>query len=220
MAKLSYHLAGYMPSGYPPPYTQTAFRCNAYFCGKRSSMYRRQHTVHSLIPVWQVEVHNGIKYKAQLSALLLLWISLWWQELVNVRIPDAIHFLHAMPHHCYCLCVYAVTCPMCLVQYAFGKPLEHSCLACRPRTVSQNRSGPQQQYWQQRSRSGPKHNDKQDTWQWWGQTASLRVETDVECRLQTTVTTRCKQFHIPDYMSTEAQVNYACLCSTNTLNDW
>lgn len=71
-------------------------------CTCQSSLHRRQHTVHSLIAVWQVEVHNGIKDKAQLSALALLRISLGWQKLVNVGISDAVHFLHAIPHCCWC----------------------------------------------------------------------------------------------------------------------
>ena len=58
--------------------------------------------MHSLVAVWQVEVHNGIKDKAQLSALGLLWIPLGWQKLVNVGIPDAIHFLHAIPRRRWC----------------------------------------------------------------------------------------------------------------------
>lgn len=56
--------------------------------------YTSQRTSYSLVAVWQVEVHNGIKHKAQLSALVLLWISLRWQELVNVGVSDAIHLLH------------------------------------------------------------------------------------------------------------------------------
>lgn len=59
--------------------------------------------MHSLVAVWQVEVHNGIKHKAQLSALALLWISPGWQELINVGISDAVHFLHAVPHCCWCV---------------------------------------------------------------------------------------------------------------------
>ena len=34
--------------------------------------------MHLLIAVWQIEVYNWVKHKAQLSALPLLWISLWW----------------------------------------------------------------------------------------------------------------------------------------------
>ena len=44
--------------------------------------------------VWQVQIHNWVKHKAELSPAGLALFTLWWQELVNMRIAQAIHFLH------------------------------------------------------------------------------------------------------------------------------
>ena len=50
----------------------------------------------SLVTVWQIEVHNGIKHKAQLPAPAFVLSAFWRQELVDVGVPDAIQLLQAM----------------------------------------------------------------------------------------------------------------------------
>ena len=47
-----------------------------------------------LLSVWEVEINNGIKHKAQLPLLALFSMPFWRQELVDMWIPQSVHFLH------------------------------------------------------------------------------------------------------------------------------
>lgn len=95
-----------------------------------------QEAVYSLIAVWQVEVHNGIKNKAQLSAFPLLWIPLWWQKLIDVGISNAIHLLHAT-HDALLVSLLPANCHW--VDGPWGKPLKHVCVVPRLRTACQSK---------------------------------------------------------------------------------
>lgn len=135
--------------------------------------------MHSLVAVWQVEVHNGIKDKAQLSALALVWISLGWQKLVNVGISDAVHFLHATPHCCWCKLlpnVVGVTCTL-----ASPGIKMYTCLS----GDGERRIGDVE------TRSERMHNNTQDAWSWLDQMYCLTVETDVEYILKSCMVQIC-----------------------------
>ena len=47
-----------------------------------------------LLSVWEIEINNWIKHEAKLLLLALLSVPFWRQELVDMGIPQSIHFLH------------------------------------------------------------------------------------------------------------------------------
>ena len=46
-----------------------------------------------LVPVWQLQINDGVEDEAELLLLALLAPLLWRQELVDVGVPEPIHGL-------------------------------------------------------------------------------------------------------------------------------
>lgn len=50
-------------------------------------------TLHSLVSVWQLQINDRVKNKAQLLLLAVVSPLLWRQEFVDVGVPEPVHGL-------------------------------------------------------------------------------------------------------------------------------